>query len=395
MKVLLLTHKPIFPLVDGGCIAMHEFLQNLLHLDYEVQNLSISTFKHPFDLKEYPSDMQEKILPESVPVNTRVNIVTVLKSLFQSGSYNVSRFYSADFEKLIIDKIKKSDFNFIFLESAFLLPYLPAIRKIFKGKVFVRTHNVEYLIWERMAQFEKNFIKKKYLQKLAKDLKVYEINNLKKVDGLICISDLDKKTFQSLGIHIPMVSIPVSMQLDEEIHFNGNSNDIFFLGAMNWQPNIEAVDVLLHAIFPTIRDQFPETKLHLAGSFMSSKLINLKQENVIVHGHVENVAKFMAEHGILVVPLKSGSGIRIKILEAMSVGTPIISSSIGFEGIPILNRIEGIVANTNQEICDAIWDLIEAPTLAQAMGQKGRKMIQQKYSQEQVSAKLYEFLKSF
>lgn len=395
MKVLLLTHKPIFPLVDGGCIAMHEFLQNLLTLNYEVKNLSISTSKHPFDVADYPSDIQNKISPESVLVNTKVSIFNALKALLKSDSYNVSRFYSIDFETLILSQIKSTDFKFIILESAFLLPYLPAIRKHFSGKIFVRTHNVEYLIWERMAQFEKNFFKKKYLQKLAKDLKQYEIIHLKKVDGLICISDSDKKTFQSHGIHIPMVSIPVSMKLDDGVHFNGNSSDIFFLGAMNWQPNIEAVDALLNEIFPKIREKFPQTKLHLAGSFMSKKLLNLKQEHVFVHGHVENVQKFMTEHGILVVPLQSGSGIRIKILEAMSVATPVIATAVGFEGIPVLNRIEGIVANSNQEICDAIWDLIETPTLAQVMGQKGQQMIAQKYSQEQVSAKLYEFIKPF
>lgn len=395
MKALLLTHKPIFPLVDGGCIAMHEFLKNLLNLKYDIQNLSIATSKHPFDLNEYPADLQNTIHPESVFIHTEIHVLKAILALFKSDSYNVSRFYSTDFETLIVSKIKASTFDFIFLESAFLLPYLPAIRKCFNGKVIVRTHNVEYKIWERMAQFEKNLLKKKYLQKLAKDLKNYEIKNLKKVDGLICISDLDKKTFQSHGIHIPMASIPVSMKLDSEYKFNGDSKDIFFIGAMNWQPNIEAVDALLTDIFPKIRARFPLAKLHLAGSYMSSKLSNLKQENVVIHGRVNNVAEFMSKHGILVVPLKSGSGIRVKILEAMSVATPIISTSVGFEGIPVLNRIEGIVANSTEEICDAIWDLIETPTLAQMIGQKGQTMIQQKYSQEQVSAKLYEFLQSY
>lgn len=395
MKILLITHKPIFPLIDGGCIAMKEFMQNLLHLDFEIQNISISTSKHPFDLNEYPEEIQKSIQPESVFLNTKVNPLKAIQALIKGDSYNVSRFYSSDFEKLIIEKINNSTFDFILLESAFLLPYLPAIRKNFSGKVLVRTHNVEYKIWERMASFEKNFLKKKYLQKLAKDLKSYEIQHLKKVDGLICISDLDKRTFQAHGIYIPMVTIPVSMKVNDAFKFDGNSKDIFFLGAMNWQPNVEAVESLLKDIFPKIRTKFPQTKLHLAGSYMSSKLTNLKQENVVVHGRIKDVNQFMSAHGILVVPLKSGSGIRIKILEAMSVATPVIATSVGFEGIAVLNRIEGIVANSTQEFYDAICDLIESPELAQAIGQKGQNKILLKYSQEQVSNKLYEFLKSF
>lgn len=374
---------------------MHAFLQNLLHLGYDIQNLSISTSKHPFDLKNYPAAIQEKIQPESVFINTKINLIKAFQAIVKSDSYNVSRFYSKQFEELIIAKIKTSDFDFIIFESAFLLPYLSAIRQHFNGKVLVRTHNVEYKIWERVAEFDKNILKKKYLQKLAKDLKQYEITNLKKVDGLLCISDLDKRSFQSHGIHIPMVTIPVSMKLDEAIKFDGNSKDIFFLGAMNWQPNIEAVDALLNDIFPKISAKFPATKLHLAGSYMSPKLLNLKRDNVVVHGRVENVRSFMSKHGILVAPLQSGSGIRIKILEAMSVATPVIATKIGFEGIPVLNRIEGIVAKSTDEICDALWDFIETPELAQVIGEKGQKMIAQKYSQEQVSAKIYEFLKSF
>ncbi|MDD2982884.1 MAG: glycosyltransferase family 4 protein [Crocinitomicaceae bacterium] len=395
MKVLFVTHKPIFPLIDGGCIAMHAFLQNLLHVGCEIQNISISTSKHPFDLKNYPADLQKEIKPESVFINTKINIIKALQALVTSESYNVSRFYSTQFETLILSKVKNSDFDFILLESAFLLPYVDAIRSQFSGKIIVRTHNVEYKIWERMSEFTGNLLKKKYLQKLSKDLKNYEIKNLKKVDGLVCISDLDKRTFQSHGIHIPMVTIPVSMKRNETLKFDGKSNDIFFLGAMNWQPNSEAVDALLNEIFPKIRIKFPNTNLHLAGSYMPSKLLQLKQDGVVVHGRVENVAEFMAQHGILVVPLQSGSGIRIKILEAMAVGTPVIATKVGFEGIPVLNRIEGIVANSTQEICDAIWDLIETPALAKLIGEKGQKMIQEKYSQEQVSAKIYEFLQSF
>ena len=92
---------------------MHEFLQNLLHLDYEVQNLSISTSKHPFELKNYPTDIQEKIFPESVYINTKINIAKALQALIKSDSYNVSRFYSTEFEALIISKIQNSKETFI------------------------------------------------------------------------------------------------------------------------------------------------------------------------------------------------------------------------------------------------------------------------------------------
>jgi polysaccharide biosynthesis protein PslH len=394
MKILHLTNKPIFPLLDGGCIAMHELLKNLLQLGFEVKNLTIETSKHPFDLESYPSPLKEIILPEAVFVDTQIKAKDAFLSLFGSTSYNISRFYNTEFENKIIEYLQLSIFGVIILESAYLLPYLPAIRANFSGKVILRAHNVEYKIWERLAASEIGIAKKLFLRKLAKDLMKFEVNALKKVDGIACISEEDLLHFRSLGIYTPISSIPVSMDFDTDNPLSIQQNKFCFLGSMNWKPNIEAVDLLLNKIFPKILEKIPDAELHLAGSFMSDKLLNLKQKNVFIHGKVTDVKRFLSENGILLVPLKSGSGIRIKILEALALGIPVVSSKVGFEGIPVKNEIHGMIANRTKDFVDASVLLATNADLAHKIGEKGQILAIETFNIHNISKKLLAFIQS-
>jgi glycosyltransferase involved in cell wall biosynthesis len=394
MKVLHLTNKPIFPLLDGGCIAMHELLQNLLQLGFEVKNLTIETSKHPFDPEQYPDALRQIVSPESIFVDTQIKAKAAFLSLFGNTSYNISRFYNIEYENKIIETLETANFQVIILESAYLLPYLPAIRKNFNGKVILRAHNVEYKIWERLAASEVGIAKKLFLRKLAKDLKIYEITTLKKVDGIACISEDDLLHFRSLGILTPLSSIPVSMDFDTENLQTIQRNKFCFLGSMNWKPNIEAVDLLLNKIFPKILENIPDAELHLAGSFMSDKLLNLKQKNVFIHGKVTDVKVFLSDNGILLVPLKSGSGIRIKILEALALGIPVVSSKVGFEGIPIKNEIHGMIANRTKDFVEASVLLATNSEIAHNMGKKGQILAIETFNIHNISKKLLAFIQS-
>lgn len=394
MKVLHLTNKPIFPLLDGGCIAMHELLKNLLQLGFEVKNLTIETSKHPFDPEQYPVALRQIVSPESIFVDTQIKAKAAFLSLFGNTSYNISRFFSIDYENKIIETLETANFQVIILESAYLLPYLPAIRKNFNGKVILRAHNVEHKIWERLAASEVGIAKKLFLRKLAKDLKKFEITTLKKVDGIACISEDDLLHFRSLGIFTPLSSIPVSMDFDTENLHTIQRNKFCFLGSMNWKPNIEAVDLLLNKIFPKILENIPDAELHLAGSFMSDKLLNLKRKNVFIHGKITDVKAFLSENGILLVPLKSGSGIRIKILEALALGIPVVSSKVGFEGIPIKNEIHGMIANETKNFVEAAILLASNSEMANEMGKKGQILAIETFNIHNISKKLLAFIQS-
>lgn len=164
------------------------------------------------------------------------------------------------------------------------------------------------------------------------------------------------------------------------------------MGAMNWKPNIDAKNRLINSIFPKIQLQNPEIKLHIAGSF-SDDLKTINQKNINFHGFVDDKVNFMKNSGILVVPLTSGSGIKIKILEAMSYGIPVIGTKKAFEGINITNNKEVIIAETDEEFAEEVILLINDANKRNEIGKNGKHFIQKNYKKTDICEQLDEFIK--
>ena len=244
-------------------MASANFLDNFCKVVSSVKYLSIETEKHPFKRDAFPKELIEAVRPEAVFVKTAVRPIEAFKYLFNKDSYNIDRFYSDSFKTKIEETLSSEPFDLIVLDGLYTTPYLKSIRSVFQGKVMVRTHNVEHKIWEGLSENESNPIKKKYLSKLAKDLKNYEIETLNKVDGIATLSQDDLNDCNDLKISAPKAMIPISTEIQDNNHDYSNAN-LFHLGAMNWQPNIEAVEYVVD-LMPEIRMKQPNMEFHIAG----------------------------------------------------------------------------------------------------------------------------------
>jgi glycosyltransferase involved in cell wall biosynthesis len=394
MRILHITPKPIFPLIDGGCVAMSQFLQNLLKIGDEVHHSTISTLKHPFEIEKYNSKFFEKVIIENGFINTNFSIVAFVSSLVKGNSYHVERFYSQDFANKLSEKLEKNKFDVIILESIFTLPYLELLRKQCDSKIILRTHNVEHLIWSKLAKSLKNPIKKSIFQWMSRSLFKYETKMLPQVDGIACISQEDVIYFQKMGVQVPISHIPVSFSFERSSKLDYKKNDFFFIGAMNWKPNLEAVDVLLKEILPRLLVEDPEIRIHLAGSYMPSWMLDLKHDSIVVHGRAENVKEFMQNNGIMLAPMLSGSGVRIKILEAMAYGIPVISTSKGLLGIPFQQGINAICEDTWDEFAKKALQVRNNINERARIGKEAAVFVKVEYNDLKTTQQLHEFIES-
>ncbi len=397
MNVLYLTNKPVYPIVDGGCLAMHEFLKCLLNAGYNVKNFSIATPKHPFDIDNYPSKLSSIIQPEGYFIDTSLSVINATKSLLINSSYNIDRFYSIEFEKIIIEYIKKNECNIVIFESIYFAHYLNQIKKkCNKIKVILRSHNVEHEIWEKLAINEGNLFKKIYLQKLSKNLKKVELNVLSQFDGVFCISKSDKNKFKSYLPNLNYATIPITID-QSAINSDYSIQRFFHIGSMNWKPNIESVNWLINDIFPKIKTLLPNAELVLAGSNMPKDIVSNPVNGIKVLGFIEDVSSFMVSNGIMIVPLKSGSGVRVKLIEGLSLGVPIITTTQGSEGIESslndLNNKTMIIEDDLEKIVSSAANLFQNEELRKEIGQNGQKLIESKYQIEPVTKKIIEFIK--
>ena len=382
MKVLYITNKPIYPVVDGGCKAMQQFLSCLLKAEIEFHHMCLATPKHPFKAENYPNWLTENFSISSRFIQTKIRVLPALRSLINRQSYNISRFNSPIFHADLVSKLNGENFSHVVLESLYLIPYISTIRKHSKVKIIVRTHNVEHQIWEQYAASTVNPIKKWYLKRLARDLKIAEISKLNKVDLIATISNTDAETYRYLGIKTPMVTIPVAMEVQSK-KTTFSTDSIFFLGSMNWQPNSEAVDWLVNRIFPALKKVMPESQLNLAGSFMNGKLPSNKDKGIRNHGFVENSTDFMLTKGILVLPIKSGSGVRMKLLEALSLGIPVVTTPIGAQGINDFSAV--CIAETEEDFVTKISELLLSTDKQLVLGQKAVEYVAENYSISTIS----------
>ena len=396
MKILQICHRIPYPAIDGGNIAMMNMAQALIEAGNEVHQFALNTKKHFVNPLMLPEELRNKLHFNSVTIDTKINAFGIIKNLFTTESYNIIRFYSKEVEKELESVLRSNSFDVIQLETLFTAPYIDCIRKNSPNKIVLRAHNVEHIIWERLAKEDKNIFRKNYLKLLSRRLKKYELDVLKNIDAIIAITSVDENNFKELLFKGPMLTIPVSLDF-KEYFFDANEEtemSLFHLGSMDWMPNREAVEWFLKKCWPKLYSIFPSLKLFLAGRSFPQEIINANYPNVICEGKIEDSHSYMRKKQIMIVPLISGSGMRVKIIQGMALGKTIISTNIGAEGIPAENGKNIFLADTPEEFLGAISNCINNPGGCKQTGINGRKFAEENYSNQAAGKKIGVFYKA-
>ncbi len=395
MKILQLCHKPPNPPKDGGCIAMNNISEGLIRQGHDLKVLTIHTHKHNFEAENLDENYLSSTRIESVFVDTKINLVDAFSSLITQDSYNISRFFSADFDIKLQEVLQAENFDVVLLESLFMTPYIDTIRRFSEGKVVLRSHNLEYIIWERVAHGSRNPAKKSYLRLLAKQLKNYELKIFSEVDGIVAISNSDEQKYIGLGFKGPITTIPFGLDTDRIKYHRSETSELtfFHLGSMDWTPNLEGVTWFLDEVWSLVQKKSMNLKLYLAGRRMPEEIKQRNDKNVVVVGEVADAYDFMNEHAVMVVPLLSAGGIRVKIIEGMAIGKTIISTSIGAEGIDYENGKHLFIANTPKEFVRVIEHLVQHRETIDQVGADARKLVCEKFDNQVLTGALIEFFR--
>jgi len=391
MRILFVCNKSPYPPKEGGAIAINALVEGLARAGNKIRVIAVASDKFPVKEDEVPNDYCSKTGLEIVNLDLSINPLHAFLNLFSSRSYHVQRFISKVFEERLIAILKEEEFDIIQLETLYMCPYIPVIRKYSKAKIVLRTHNIEHLIWEEIARGTRNPIKQWYLYHLAKKLKTFEIASLRNADGIAAITEPDSRFIMAKapGIPVEVVNFGVTLADYSKIpSSNPLPRDIFHIGSMNWLPNEEGIRWFLKNIMPEVNHLHPDLTLFLAGRNMPDWLTNYGRNNVEVVGEVEDAWDFMAGHGTMIVPLFSGSGVRIKIIEAMLAGRAVISTSKGAQGLGCRDGENILIADTRDDFVSAISRCLADPAFAKRMGDNARAFILKEHNNSLVIEKL-------
>ncbi len=383
MRILQLFNRFPWPLKDGGALVNFNMLQGYYNAGCSVTAAVLNTTKHHVDFNALPDTIKNLADFNLVNIDNRIKATDAFLNLFSSKSYHVTRFISKDFSQLLVKLCQQNTFDVVVFESIFMAPYLHIIRKHSKAVCILRSHNVEFEIWQTQSKIAQNPLKKWYLNLLANRLKNFETDMLNKFDGIVTITQNDSQKFAQLGCQKPMHVAPAGIQTNRFMGFEPTNYVSFFhLGSMDWMPNQEAVLWFVNEVWPVVYKKHPQVTFTIAGRNMPDAFLKLNKPGVQVVGEVPNALAFMQQHGVMIVPLFSGSGMRVKIIEGMAMAKCIIATPLGAQGIEAMPNKEIIIASEKSDFVNAITQLIANPQQISQIGGAAQRLVQHKYNMD-------------
>ncbi|MGH1339438.1 MAG: glycosyltransferase family 4 protein [Aureispira sp.] len=393
MKILQLCKKFPYPLKDGEAIAVTYLAKALHELGAEMTLLSMNTSKHYFDYNTLPKDFKHYEAIHLVEVDNRLKAKDAFLNLFTKESYHIARFVSEEFKAQLITLLTTTNYDVVQLETLYLAPYIDIIKKHSKAKVVMRSHNVEHEIWKRITENTKLGPKKLYLQLLTNRLKNFELEQLNRYDLLAAITARDLNFFERLGSKVPSHVAPIGLDLQDYTYQKKRPQEhpsCCFIGSLDWMPNTEGMEWVLENVWPKVLEQKPQATLHIAGRNTPAAWLEKTWPNVTIHGEVPSAGEFIQAHEIMLVPLFSGSGMRVKILEGMALGKVVVSTSLGLEGIAAKDQKEVLIANTVDEFVKALVYCQESFENLPQIGAAAVDFLQEHYSNVRIATRLLE-----
>jgi len=393
MRILQIANKVPYPPKDGGSIATLAMTKGFKELGHEVTVLAMSTSKHPVKENDIPAKIREDIRFILVDVNTKIKLFGAARNLlFSRTPYNAERFVTKAFGDRLAQLLIDEEFDVNQLEGLYLAPYVPLIRELSNAILSMRSHNIEHEIWDRTAR-QRSGLKKYYTRIIAKRVRMMEIESLNLYDAMVPITKRDGDKLASLGCSLPVHVSPTGINAADFKKYDAKPEypSVFHIGALDWSPNQEGLDWFIKHCWKDLHNNKPELKFYIAGRNAPDSIKNIKEPNVKFVGEVDDAYAFMEGKAIMIVPLLSGSGMRIKIIEGMALGKSIVSTSIGAEGIAVSHEKDILIADDPQNFKAGIESLLDNFDNFEAIGRNAVKFVEENYDNLTISKALAAF----
>jgi glycosyltransferase involved in cell wall biosynthesis len=397
LKILILSHRVPFPQNGGYAIVVANTIKSLVNDGHEVSLVALNAKRHNHSSQLPDEDLLGKINYRAYDIDTTVTVFGVAANLFSKTSFNVDRYYDPEFETLLIRELRNTNYDIIQFEGLFVSLYLPAVRKHSKAKLIYRGHNIENQIWERLSLQKLDPFKRSYLRMHARRIKNYEQQQLNKFDAIVVFTGQDKNTLEEYGISVPIEVLPIGLRLEKYVVDLSKTEfpSLFFLGSLDWLPNREGMEWFLDTFVNDITNGDLPVKLYVAGNDIPERFDDYEAlGKIFIQGEVDNALEFVNSKSIMIVPLVSGGGMRVKIVEGMAMQKCIISTSLGAEGINFTNGHDILIANNREEFLAAMQKCIRDEDYCIQLGKNARLLAEKEHDINLVTKNLVKFYKA-
>jgi glycosyltransferase involved in cell wall biosynthesis len=385
MKILWICPFFLHPTDRGAQIRTLGTLKEL-HKRHEIHFAALNdprNLEGPQRSIEYSS--RHIAVEHSAPVRGSFGMIPQLAgSIFNPMPLAVSRYSSAKLRREIDALIAAEHYDSIVCDFLAAAPNLTDL-----GECVLFQHNVETTIWQRHVEQCRSLLKKLFFQMQAKKMEAYEKRICRAVRHVIAVSEIDASRMKGMFGIEHVSSVPTGVDVEYFAPRGGtlSTSDIVFCGSMDWLPNVDAVEYFLSEVLPLIRKRLPETTFTIAGRSPDERVLKAVQGLTGAHvtGRVDDMRSYLWGAKISVVPIRIGGGTRLKIYECMAAGLPVVSTTVGAEGLTYRAGTDIEIADDPRSLADSCVRLLSDDAARHAIAQQALERARKELSWEAVS----------
>ena len=383
IKILQLAPRFTFPPDDGGKIGIANITKQFKHLGVEVIFFCFNDYSFCDPDLSLIDEFAEPLIYEHSTQNTAFRI---LKSLFRKQSLYFSKHYNREIIAYLEAVVKSNEFDIIHADHSCMAPIALHLKNKFNIPAGLRLHNIEHLIWQRYADvLPSHSLKRKYIQSQANKIKLDEQSVYPQFDVTFSITEPDRLKASELAPNAHIITSTAGVNIEEWTPVGSVSkipNQLVLATTYHWRHNVDGVVWFIENVITKLRSKIPDISLQLIGKEAPASLNGYSDLGVNLVGYVDDVKPYLSQASLYISPLFVGGGIRIKILEAMSMKLPVIATTVAAEGIEA-GENEGLFRCDNPEnYSNVIEMLLDNEDKRKELGENARKCIQTKYSWE-------------
>ncbi len=390
-SILWLQTELLHPVDKGGRIRTYHMLRELKR-HARIAYLSLDDGLAASDAQQRASEYCDELVVVPHRMNGKFSAgfyVDLARNLVSPLPYAIQKYQSPPLRARVAEWIERERPDVIvcdFLAAAVNLPekYWPA-SMLFQ-------HNVEAVIWKRHLQVQRDPFKRAYLRQQWKKMVAFEGATCRGFGRVIAVSPDDADQLRrDYGVE-QVFDVPTGVDT-EFFKASGSvatrSHNLVFTGSMDWLPNEDAIRYFTTDILPLIRAKIPQVTLTVVGRNPYSSLLELarREPAIEVTGRVEDVRPYMERAAAYVIPIRVAGGTRLKVYEAMGMGMPIVSTSVGTEGLPVRHGEDVLLADTAEEFAAAVVRVLQDRSLADRLGREAARVVRAEFGWDRVSAK--------
>lgn len=381
MKLLFLSQVLPYPL-DAGPKVRSYYVLRYLAQHHAITLVTFVRRDDPPAALAHLKTICQAVHPILLTRSRAQDGVHFLSALVQNKSFLILRDDLAAMHTRIARLLRDESFAAVHADQLSMAHYavnLP-LRRV------LDEHNAVWTITQRMSENETNPVKRALLANEADKVKRHEARLMTQFDQIITVTEQDAHAlhFSDAAPRAPIQTIPICIDpaATHPITLDPCSRDIIFLGSMLYPPNVDGVLWFANEILPRIRAKAPETRFYIVGARPAASIVALGQSDprIIVTGYVADATPYLEQSAVFLVPLRAGGGMRVKILDAWARGLPIVTTSLGCEGIEVVPNENLLVADSPASFASAVLQLLNDPPRAQALARSGRAWVESHYA---------------